>query len=421
AYRTLREAISGVFTAPYRAVKSRFNRFSGSSRGDDSQMFWALRHISFEVEHGEAIGVIGRNGAGKSTLLKLLCRVTEPTEGRAVLHGRAGSLLEVGTGFHPELSGRENIYLNGAILGMSKREIDRKFDEIVAFAETEKFLDTQVKHYSTGMYMRLAFAVAAHLEPEVLLIDEVLAVGDAAFQKKCLGKMSSIAQGGRTVLFVSHNMGAINSLCDRTVWIEQGSIVQIGPTEEVTEAYLLRQKASEVGEDRVGYTINRNVLESQAADGITITNVRMSNPESPNIGPRTGEPLVVEIDYACEKEFVSPAFAVRFRDLYGMGLVRLGTKPFSGYEIDHMHRHGRIRLFVPKLPFVAGRYLVDVDFVRPGSGPILKLENVAEIDVELADYYGSGRVPDRTQGVIVLDHSWEHKPMDQAVDADLPN
>ncbi|MGH9894862.1 MAG: ABC transporter ATP-binding protein, partial [bacterium] len=205
-YRTLRETIGGVVTAPYRAAKSRFHRFSGSSRGDDTRMFWALRHISLEVAHGQAVGVIGRNGAGKSTLLKILCRVTEPTEGRARLHGRAGSLLEVGTGFHPELSGRENVYLNGAILGMGKREIDRKFDEIVAFAETERFLDTQVKHYSTEMYMRLAFAVAAHLEPEILLIDEVLAVGDSAFQKKCVGKMGQVTRSGRTILFVSHNM-----------------------------------------------------------------------------------------------------------------------------------------------------------------------------------------------------------------------
>jgi lipopolysaccharide transport system ATP-binding protein len=419
-YKTLRETIAGVVTAPYRVVKSRFHRFSGSSRGDDTQMFWALRHISFEVAHGEAVGVIGRNGAGKSTLLKILCRVTEPTEGRAQLHGRAGSLLEVGTGFHPELSGRENVYLNGAILGMGKREIDGKFDEIVAFAETERFLDTQVKHYSSGMYMRLAFAVAAHLEPEILLIDEVLAVGDAAFQKKCLGKMSAIAQEGRTVLFVSHNMGAINALCDRAIWIEQGSIVQMGPTEEVTEAYILRQKASEGGEDRVGYTIDSGLLESQTAQGIRVTNVRISNPESPNIGPRTGEPLAVEIDYTSEKQFVAPAFAVRFRDLYGMALTRLGTRPFSRYEIDHLHRHGRVQLFVPSLPFVAGRYLVDVDFVRPGTGPILKLENVVELDVEPADYYRSGRVPDRRQGLIVLDHSWEHMSMDTQVETDLP-
>lgn len=420
-YKTLRETIGGVVTAPYRAVKARFNRFSGSSRGDDTEMFWALRHVSFEVAHGQALGVIGRNGAGKSTLLKVLCRVTEPTEGRARLYGRAGSLLEVGTGFHPELSGRENVYLNGAILGMGKREIDRKFDEIVAFAETERFLDTQVKHYSTGMYMRLAFAVAAHLEPEILLIDEVLAVGDAAFQKKCLGKMSAIAHEGRTVLFVSHNMGAINALCDRAIWIEHGSIVQMGPTDEVTEAYILRQKASEGGEDRVGYTINPRLFVSQSAQGIRITNVRLTNPESPNIGPRTGEPLAVDIDYTSDKQFVSPAFAVRFRDLYGMALTRLGTRPFSRYEVDHLHQHGRVQLLIPNLPFVAGRYLIDVDFVRAGTGPILKLENVVELDVEPADYYGSGRVPDRAEGVFVVDHSWEHTPTDQPVDVDLPS
>ncbi|MBU4288994.1 MAG: ABC transporter ATP-binding protein [Proteobacteria bacterium] len=206
------------------------------SSSDDT--IWALRDVSFEVNQGEVIGIIGRNGAGKSTLLKILSRITEPTSGDVKLYGRVSSLLEVGTGFHPELTGRENIYLNGAILGMRKTEIARKFDEIVEFAEIEKFMDTPVKRYSSGMYVRLAFAVAAHLEPEILLVDEVLAVGDIPFQKKCLGKMSDVAKGGRTVLFVSHNMQAIQKLCTRVIILHEGRVVMDGPTDEATSKYL---------------------------------------------------------------------------------------------------------------------------------------------------------------------------------------
>ncbi len=206
--------------------------------GDEVEDFWALRDVSFEIKRGEVVGVIGRNGAGKSTLLKILSRITEPTEGRVEIRGRVASLLEVGTGFHPELSGRENIYLNGAILGMTHAEIRRKFDEIVAFAEVERFLDTPVKRYSSGMYVRLAFAVAAHLEPEILIIDEVLAVGDAEFQKKCLGKMSEVAGQGRTVLFVSHNMAAIQTLCPRAVLLSQGALVADGDANSVIGAYI---------------------------------------------------------------------------------------------------------------------------------------------------------------------------------------
>jgi lipopolysaccharide transport system ATP-binding protein len=207
-------------------------------QGDSVEEFWALRDVSFTVNKGEVLGIVGRNGAGKSTLLKILSRITEPTEGRIILRGRVSSLLEVGTGFHPELSGRENIYLNGAILGMSRAEIRRKFDEIVAFAEVEKFLDTPVKRYSSGMYVRLAFAVAAHLEPEILIVDEVLAVGDAEFQKKCLGKMDEVARGGRTVLFVSHNLAAIAQLANRAVLLDKGAVTIDGPVSEAVAAYL---------------------------------------------------------------------------------------------------------------------------------------------------------------------------------------
>jgi lipopolysaccharide transport system ATP-binding protein len=209
-------------------------------QGEEVEEFWALKDVSFEVKQGEVLGIIGRNGAGKSTLLKILSRITEPTDGRVVLSGRVGSLLEVGTGFHPELSGRENIFLNGAILGMTRREIHKKFDEIIAFAEVERFLDTPVKHYSSGMYVRLAFAVAAHLEPDILVVDEVLAVGDAEFQAKCLGKINEVSRReGRTVLFVSHNMGALTSLCPRAIWLDHGSIRQQGTARDVVGEYLV--------------------------------------------------------------------------------------------------------------------------------------------------------------------------------------
>lgn len=230
---TLGERLTHLLKSPARWFSSNGN---GSSPGRDPD-FWALRDVSFELQKGEVVGLIGRNGAGKSTLLKILSRVTQPTTGRAEIHGRVGSLLEVGTGFHPELTGRENTYLNGAILGMGKKEIDRKFDEIVAFAELENFIDTPLKHYSTGMQMRLAFAVAAHLEPETLLVDEVLAVGDLAFQKKCLGKMGEVASGGRTIVFVSHQLNQIRRLCKKVIWLDQGKIFQTGPTPEVTAAY----------------------------------------------------------------------------------------------------------------------------------------------------------------------------------------
>lgn len=222
-------------------------------RRSPSEMFWALQDVSLDVHEGEVLGLIGRNGAGKTTLLKILSRITRPTEGWAEIHGRVGSLLEVGTGFHPELTGRENTFLSGAILGMSKAEIGRKFDEIVAFAELEKFIDTPVKHYSSGMYVRLAFAVAAHLEPEILLVDEVLAVGDIKFQRKCLGRMSDVARAGRTVVLVSHQLNQIRRLCQRVIWVDGGAVRQDGPTGEVVGAYEAAMSDSGVADDRVPY------------------------------------------------------------------------------------------------------------------------------------------------------------------------
>ncbi|MDW8072358.1 MAG: polysaccharide ABC transporter ATP-binding protein [Anaerolineae bacterium] len=241
---TLRDLIAGLGSRVADRFRPTPNPQSTIRDAQSEEYIWALKDVSFEVRRGEVLGIIGRNGAGKSTLLKILSRITEPTEGRAIVRGRVGSLLEVGTGFHPELTGRENIYLNGAILGMKKAEIDRKFDEIVAFAEIEKFLDTPVKRYSSGMYVRLAFAVAAHLEPEILLVDEVLAVGDAAFQKKCLGKMGQVAGEGRTVLFVSHNMAAVRKLCSYAILLDGGRKEATGSADAVISEYLTRGEAS---------------------------------------------------------------------------------------------------------------------------------------------------------------------------------
>ncbi|HVP81200.1 MAG TPA: polysaccharide ABC transporter ATP-binding protein [Thermodesulfobacteriota bacterium] len=239
-YKALRDVLTDAITAPFRGRREQNPPISQPAiRNSKSEHFWALLEVSFEIKQGEVVGIIGRNGAGKSTLLKILSRTTEPTEGYAEIYGRVGSLLEVGTGFHPELTGRENIYLNAAILGMKRREIDRKFDEIVAFAEIDKFLDTPVKHYSSGMFVRLAFAVAAHLDPEILLVDEVLSVGDAAFQKKCLGKMGDVAKGGRTVLFVSHQMNSIRKLCERCIWLDAGHLRVTDSAAKVVSAYEL--------------------------------------------------------------------------------------------------------------------------------------------------------------------------------------
>ncbi|MEP6669631.1 MAG: polysaccharide ABC transporter ATP-binding protein [Chthoniobacter sp.] len=290
-YKTLREALT---RAPQRWLARRSGAGSLPSASED---FWALRDVSFEIPQGQAVGIVGRNGAGKSTLLKLLSRITQPTTGRIDIEGRIASLLEVGTGFHPELTGRENIYLNGAILGMTRAEIKSRFDEIVAFSEVEKFLDTPVKHFSSGMYMRLAFAVAAHLEPEILIVDEVLAVGDMEFQKKCLGKMEDVSKGGRTVLFVSHNMDAILRLCSRAIHLSKGGVVEVGTAQSVVAQYLASHKAQPA----------KVVFPANPADQMSRRNLVLLSaewPDSPAFPPWTipfGEEISFFITFECHQ------------------------------------------------------------------------------------------------------------------------
>lgn len=290
-YKTIRESITNLATAPFRRRQTGADGGSFSKSGE-VDFISALRDVSFEVHRGEALGIIGSNGSGKSTLLRILSRVTDPTEGHAEIYGRVGSLLEVGTGFHPELTGRENVYLNGAILGMRKAEIKDKFDAIVKFAGLERFMDTPVKHYSSGMYVRLAFAVAAHVEPEIMLVDEVLAVGDLEFQRKCLGKMQNVASEGRTVLFVSHNMQAISRLCTKSIWLDQGRIVKIGPTASVVAEYVFR------GDGGKGERRWHDLRTAPGDDAIRLTAVRAKDadgkvPEYFDIRRQIG----IEIEY----------------------------------------------------------------------------------------------------------------------------
>ena len=305
-YRALRDVITQGVGRLFR---------SGGAR-DSVPHIWALKNVSFEVRQGEVVGVIGRNGAGKSTLLKVLSRITEPTEGYIDMKGRAGSLLEVGTGFHPELTGRENIFLNAAILGMRREETIRKFDEIVAFAEVEQFIDTVVKHYSSGMYMRLAFAVAAHLEPEILIVDEVLAVGDTAFQKKCLGKMGEIAQAGRPVIFVSHNMSAVHRLCTRALVMHQGEILLDGSVDEAVREYI------KLGEAEVGERTWPDLDTAPGDDVVRLVGIRTRNAA----GAATGhvdvhEAFDLEIDYVVKKEGQQICAVVEFLDVMGTVLI----------------------------------------------------------------------------------------------------
>ena len=338
-FQTLNDRLAEAAAALFRHLRSTF-RHSNLQPSND-EFIWALNDVSFEVMQGEVVGIIGRNGAGKSTLLKILCRITAPTAGRAEVFGRVGSLLEVGTGFHPELTGRENVYLNGAILGMRKAEIDRKFDEIVAFAEIEKFLDTPVRRYSSGMAVRLAFAVAAHLEPEILLVDEVLAVGDAAFQRKCLGKMGEVAKEGRTVLFVSHNLAAIQALCQRGIWIDQGRIDSDGESESVIEAYLGRLHVTQEFP---------SVLRSLNGD-IEIQRVVTKDQHGHMTSVfRTGSQITIEIHYVARRPVALPYLWIgitsQFGPLFAANMLLDGIRP------ERLEGEGRLCCTFTELPLL---------------------------------------------------------------------
>jgi lipopolysaccharide transport system ATP-binding protein len=342
-YQTLRESLVDIFAGSLR----RLGRSAGASTA-----FWALRDVSFEVARGEVVGIIGRNGAGKSTLLKILSRITEPSAGRARIRGRVGTLLEVGTGFHPELSGRENIYLNGAILGMRRAEIDRKFDEIVAFAEVEKFIDTAVKHYSSGMYLRLAFGVAAHLEPEILIVDEVLAVGDAAFQRKCLGKMSQVAEQGRTVLFVSHNMGAIRGLCRRAIWLHEGQVHQAGSAHEVVDSYL------RAALDPAFLRLDLRDAPRSASFGQRLRICKIEfNGRKPILH---GEPLDVTIEYETNAEVYGVSFGFGFATLDGVRLMTVDSDLRDAPRDLPGGARGVVEARVDRVLLQPGHYMLDV-------------------------------------------------------------
>jgi lipopolysaccharide transport system ATP-binding protein len=367
---------------------------------DKSSTLWALRDVSFEIKRGETVGIIGRNGAGKSTLLKLLSRITYPTEGEIRLYGRIGSLLEVGTGFHPELTGRENIYLNGTILGMRRHEIDRRFDEIVAFAEIEKFLDTPVKRYSSGMYVRLAFAVAAHLDPEILVVDEVLAVGDAAFQKKCLGKMGEVArQEGRAVLFVSHNMVAITALCARGILLEQGRVTGDGPASAIVQQYLNSLETLSLvplvnRPDREGSGLLR--FETFSVRNLTLGSglVRSGDDIEIAIAYRSASPVLrnVHVDMIIHGPFDEQ-------------LAQLSSTAQRG-SIDEISGTGVFRCRVPRFPFEEGAYRISLFSTVEGDMTDWVI-HAATLDVEPGDYFGTGKMNAEGQGHFLVDHQWE--------------
>jgi lipopolysaccharide transport system ATP-binding protein len=355
-----------------------------TASGASIEEFWALHDVTFDIRRGEVVGIVGRNGAGKSTLLKVLSRITEPTCGRVTLKGRVASLLEVGTGFHPELTGRENIFLNGAILGMTRAEIGRKFDEIVAFAEVERFLDTPVKRYSSGMYVRLAFAVAAHLEPEILIVDEVLAVGDAEFQKKCLGKMQDVAGHGRTVLFVSHNMTAVQNLCGRAVVLKSGSVDFIGSVDDAIECYRASSKRQE--------TVALASRSDRRGNGLLrFVDVGIFSPER---GPPVmGADLLISVQCLASRDLRNVNISIHICDADGRVLVRASTWE-SGIPFSFSAGITAITCQLPQLPLLAGRYSVLLAASFPPTFEHLDyIEDAAHFEVTERDVFGTGRVP----------------------------
>jgi lipopolysaccharide transport system ATP-binding protein len=387
AYDTLRDNIAGA----WKSVRSTLGKAT------QVQEVWALKDVSFDLVHGEVLGIIGRNGAGKSTLLKILSHVVEPTEGQARVRGRVGSLLEVGTGFHPELSGRENIFLNGAVLGMTRADIKHRFDDIVEFAGIGQYLDTPVKFYSSGMHMRLAFAVGAHLDPEVLVIDEALAVGDAEFQARCLRKMRDAGREGRTVLFVSHNLAAVEGLCDRAIVLESGSIVYDGATHEAIARYL-GQGVSTTGGIDVASAM-------RSADGMTpvLTYIETTDDGGNQVSSvRCGGALTVRMRYRHSERLESPIFGIVFKRADGLVVSHLNSQTMSRERMQS-GRHGEVVCRIGSLPLLPGDYTLSFG-VAVGVETVDLVDDVMTITVTPADYYGTGRVPQ--QGIVLLDGNW---------------
>jgi lipopolysaccharide transport system ATP-binding protein len=392
-YKTFCETAVDTLKSPLKRLKS-FSR--------QEEVFWALKDINFEVFPGEVVGIIGRNGAGKSTLLKILSRITHPTEGEIILRGRVASLLEVGTGFHPELTGRENVYFNGAILGMTKQEIEDKFDEIVAFSGVADFLDTPLKRYSSGMQVRLAFAVAAHLEPEILVVDEVLAVGDAEFQKKCLGKMKDVATGGRTVLFVSHNMAAVRKLCDKSILLTDGKIQNEGITKDIIDEYL-----SNVN------TLVMNTPLAQRRDRKGDGTLRFIDVTFENFNGEKLEYLSAGEDVRIILDYIYKGNEILKNELVALDIVDNGEilihfdTSFIEQNFKEIPLKGRIICNIPKLPLLPGTYSITLFCSSPDfTGIDDWIEDAIFFNVKSGSFFKSGLVPGKGDARILVDHFW---------------
>lgn len=383
ANSTLKDAITSSAKALSRKIIAPLGK---NKTGSNREEFWALKNLSFEIKQGDVVGIIGRNGAGKSTLLKILSRITEPTKGRISIKGRVASLLEVGTGFHPELSGRENIYLNGAILGMSRIEIQSKFDEIVDFAEVEKFLDTPVKHYSSGMYVRLAFAVAAHLEPEILIVDEVLAVGDVQFQKKCLGKMGNVAKEGRTILFVSHNMSTVESLCNRGILLEGGTVSLDGSSEEAVQVYL--EKAYSISQD-VPLAERKDRQGSGKVRACSFRILNENGEEEPAL--QSGKNYFFEVGYKnyTGNSINNAIMCIDLIDEHGVRVLFV-KNTFTNHELTLNADKGFILCGIKNFPIAQGLYRVIIYISHADRETLDLIFDAVTLSVEGGDFFGTG-------------------------------
>ena len=368
--------------------------------------FWALKDVSFDIQQGDRVGIIGRNGAGKSTLLKILSRITEPTSGKVSIKGRVASLLEVGTGFHPELTGRENIFLNGAILGMSKTDIKRKFDEIVAFAEVDKFLDTPVKRYSSGMYVRLAFAVAAYLEPEILIVDEVLAVGDAQFQKKCLGKMKEVGKEGRTVVFVTHNMDLVSSLCNKGILLHSGNVKGNGDIVDIVEQYeVLTSSVLDQSELTPGVLYVDNIAINGDRPKITKVFIHTDGTER-DINVKSFEDFVLGFEVYSPVKTANASVAIFIETLSGVTILRIASNPDCGYQVNFQQGINTIYCAIKKLPLPGGDYVLAAGLAIPMREWLMPKTDLCLIKVESNDIYGSGFHMRNNLCLAVADVKW---------------